>query len=278
MNKNKLVIIGKNSFIGENLYKSIKNKINTRLLSYEQFFKLSNKKIKSFDYVCNCSLNSEYNKSKYIEKNDIDLKIVKRIKNYKTNFIFLSSRKVYSNKNNIKENDKLNPKCNYSKNKVITEKKIFKLLPNKLIILRISNVLGLKKQSARRIHNSFIDNYIKFISSNEKYYYKNDYKDFITIQQFVKIFYHIIKKKLKGTYNVSLGKKIYINEILKWLNYKNLNKNKLLIKKNTNNYDSFTLNNKKLMNSIKIKINKSEIKKFCRIMGKKIYYQFNNSI
>ena len=76
MNKSKLVIIGKNSFIGENLYKSIKNKINTRLLSYEQFFKLNNKKIKSFNYVCNCSLNNEYSKSKYSEKNDIDVKIV----------------------------------------------------------------------------------------------------------------------------------------------------------------------------------------------------------
>ena len=278
MNNNKLLIIGKNSFLGKNLYKGIKNKINTCLISYEQFFKLNNKKIKSFDYVCNCSLNSEYNKSKYNEKNDIDVKIVKRIKNYKINFIFLSSRKVYSNKNNIKENDKLNPKCNYSKNKVITEKKIFKLLPNKLIILRISNVLGLKKQSARRIHNSFIDNYIKFISSNEKYYYKNDYKDFITIQQFIKIFYHIIKKKLKGTYNVSLGKKIYINEILKWLNYKNLNKNKFFIKKNTYPNDSFTLDNKKLINSTNLKITKLEVKKFCQSMGKKIYYRLNYSI
>ena len=278
MHKNKLLIIGKNSFLGKNLYKSIKNKIDARLLSYEEFLKLNKKKIKSFNYLCNCSLNTEYNKSKYKEKNDIDLKIVKKVKNYKINFIFLSSRKVYLNKKNIREDDKLAPKCNYSKNKVITEKKIFKLLPNKLIILRISNVLGLKNYSLRRTHNSFIDNYIKYISSNKKTYYENDYKDFITIEQFIKIFYNIIKNNLRGIYNVSLGKKIYIDEILKWLNYKNLNKNKLLIKKNTYNYDSFTLNNKKLMNSIKIKINKSEIKKFCRIMGKKIYYQFNNSI
>ena len=81
MNNNKLLIIGKNSFLGENLYKGVKNKINTCLISYEQFFKLNNKKIKSFSYVCNCSLNNEYNKSKYSEKNDIDVKIVKRIKN-----------------------------------------------------------------------------------------------------------------------------------------------------------------------------------------------------
>ena len=278
MHKNKLLIIGKNSFLGKNLYKHIKNKIDTHLLSYEEFLKLNIKKIKNFNYVCNCSLSVEYNKSKYKERNDIDLKIVKKIQNYEINFIFLSSRKIYSNKKNIKENDKLAPKCNYSRNKVITEKKIFKLLPNKLITLRVSNVLGLKTHSSRRTHTSFIDNYIKYISYNKKTYYRNDYKDFITIQQFIKIFYNIIKNNLRGTYNVGLGKKIYINEILKWLNYKNLNKNKFLIKKNTYPNDSFTLDNKKLMNSIKIKISKSEIKSFCKLIGKKIYYRFNYSI
>ena len=39
----------------------------------------------------------------------------------KNTFIFLSSRKVYKSKENIKENDRLNPLSNYSKNKLITE-------------------------------------------------------------------------------------------------------------------------------------------------------------
>jgi dTDP-4-dehydrorhamnose reductase len=219
-----------------------------------------------------------YNKSKYSEKNDIDLKIVKIIKNYKITFIFLSSRKIYSKKINIQENDKLKPKCNYSKNKLITEKKISKLLPSKLIILRVSNVLGLKDQSLRTTHTSFIDNYIKYLSSNKKIFYENDYKDFISINQFARIFYNILKYNLRGLYNVGLGKKIYINEILKWLNYKNLNKNKFFRKKNTNLNDSFTLNNKKLINLINIKITKSEVKKFCIRMGEKIYYRLNYKI
>ena len=277
MKKNKLLIIGKNSFLGKNLYRGIKKKIDTKLLSYEQFLKLSNKIIKNYNYLCNCSLSAEYNKCKYKEKNDIDLKIVKRIKNFKTNFIFFSSRKVYSNKNNISENDRLLPRCNYSKNKLITEKKISKLISDKLLILRISNVLGLKSPSLRGMHTSFIDNYIKFISSNEKIYYINDYKDFITIRQFIRIFYNIIKKNLTGTYNVSSGKKIYVNQILKWLNYKSSIKNKFFIKK-TKRGDSFTLNNKKLFKLIKIKIERLEIKKFCKTIGKKIYYQYYCSI
>jgi len=274
MRKDKLLIIGRNSFLGKNLYQYIKKKINTRLLSYKKFLKLNDKEIKKFNYLCNCSLNPKYNTSKYEKKNDIDLKIVKKIQNYKINFIFLSSRKIYFNKNNIKENDKLSPKCNYSKNKLTTEKKIRKLIPNKVTILRISNVIGLKDNNTKKVHSSFIDNYIKYIFSNKKIYYANDYKDFITIEQFVKIFYYIIKKKLKGTYNVSLGKKIYVNEMLKWLNYRNINKNKFLIKKNYYNKDSFTLNNEKLINFIKIRINKSDVKNFSKAIGKKIYYRF----
>ena len=243
MRKDKLLIIGRNSFLGKNLYQYIKKKINTRLLSYNKFLKLNDKEIKKFNYLCNCSLNPKYNTSKYEKKNDIDLKIVEKIQNYKINFIFLSSRKIYFNKNNIKENDKLSPKCNYSKNKLKTEKKIRKLIPDKVTILRISNVIGLKEDNTKKVHSSFIDNYIKYIFSNKKIYYVNDYKDFITIKQFVKIFYNIIKKKLKGTYNVSLGKKIYVNEMLKWLNYRNINKKKFLIKKNYYNKDSFNLNN-----------------------------------
>jgi len=278
MSKNKLLIIGKNSFIGKNLYRSIKNKIPTRLLSYEEFLKLNQKKIKRFNYLCNCSIDKRYNKLKYNEKNDIDLKIVKIIKNFKINFIFLSSRKIYSNKIRIKENEKLKPRCNYSKNKLVTEKKIFKLLPDKLIILRISNVLGLKDRNLRTTHTSFIDNYIKYLSSNQKVYYKNDYKDFISINQFTKIFYKILKYNLRGIYNIGLGKKIYVNEILKWLNYKNIIKNKFFAKKNAYRNDSFTLDNKKLINLIKIKITKLEVKKFCRSMGKKIYYRLNYSM
>jgi nucleoside-diphosphate-sugar epimerase len=275
MPNDKILIIGKNSFLGKNLYHYIKKKKNVRLLSYKKFLKLNNKEIKNFNYLCNCSINPKYNTSKYDEKNDIDLKIVKRIQNYKINFIFLSSRKVYFNKNNITENDKLSPRCDYSKNKLLTEKKILKLIPNKITVLRISNVIGLKADNKRKVHSSFIDNYIKYIFSIKKIYYINDYKDFITIKQFVRIFYNIIKKKLSGTYNVSLGKKIYINEILKWLNYKNANNNKFLIKKNCHYKDSFTLNNKKLLNLIKIKINKSEVKNFCKTIGKKIYYRSN---
>ena len=150
MDKKKLLIIGRNSFLGKSLYFGLKKKINTRLLSYEKFLKLEDKELKKINYICNCAINPKYVKLKYKKKNDIDLKIINKIINLDISFIFLSTRKVYLNKANIKETEKTNPKCNYSKNKLITEKAIYKLIKNKALILRISNILGLKKKKFKK--------------------------------------------------------------------------------------------------------------------------------
>ena len=271
--KKKLLIIGKNSFLAKNLYTALNNKINTHILSFENFRRLNKREISKYSHICNFAINLKYIKFKYKEKNDIDLEILKKIVNSNINFIFLSTRKIYENKNNIKETGSIIPKCNYSKNKFITENKITELLPKNFTILRVSNVLGLKENNFRKIHISFIDNYIKYLSSDNKTYYVNDYKDFITIKQFIKLFYLIFIKNIKGVYNVSLGKKIYISTLLKWLNFKNINSNKFLVKKNATLKDSFTLNNSKLLNILKIKIKRSEVKDFCKLIGKNIYFK-----
>ena len=41
--KKKIIIIGKNSFIGANLFKSLKNKFNTKIYNYQTFFKCTAK-------------------------------------------------------------------------------------------------------------------------------------------------------------------------------------------------------------------------------------------
>ena len=69
-----------------------------------------------------------------------------------------------------------------------------------------------------------------------------------------------MKKNPYGTYNVSLGKKVYIKEILDALNNKNLLKfKKIRIQKP----DNFYLNNTKLRKLIKINITKSELISYC---------------
>ena len=51
MKKKKLLIIGKNSFLGKNLYISLKNKINTHILSFKDFRKLTKKKINNYEVL-----------------------------------------------------------------------------------------------------------------------------------------------------------------------------------------------------------------------------------
>ena len=53
-------------------------------------------------------------------------------------------------------------------------------------------------------------------------YCKKTYKDFISIKKFNQIVFELVKKNLSGPFNVSLGKKIYIKQLIEWLNYYNL--------------------------------------------------------
>ena len=260
MIKKKLLLIGKYSFISSNLYLSLKNKLIIKKVSFEKFKKFKIKKIESFDYICNCSIHKKYINERYKNNNDIDYYVVKRLKNLSPKFIFLSSRKIYPSKPNLNENTFPNPRDSYSKNKLITENKIKKYLNSKLIILRISNIIGKPlKKSNRKVSQTFIDNFFKY-RKNQKVIYENHYKDFLSIDQFSKIFYEILIRDPIGIFNISLGKKVYISEILKVLNLKRSIK---FEKVDIKNKDSFYLNNKKLKKLIKIKITKMELLDYC---------------
>ena len=80
--------------------------------------------LNKFDYVINCSINKNYINKIYSENYDFDFKIVNKL-NKNTNFIFLSTRKIYKPKANIHEKSKVRCLNNYEKNKFITEKKNF---------------------------------------------------------------------------------------------------------------------------------------------------------
>ena len=78
---------------------------------------------------------------------------------------------------------------------------------------------------------------------------------------------NIIIKYLRGIFNVSNDKKIYLNDMVFWLN--KFNKKKILLKKNKIKNDCFFLNNKKLMSKIKIENSKRELKEYCLKISKK---------
>lgn len=268
--KKKILIIGKTSFLGSHLYSYLKNYFKVSKITYEKFNTLNIDIIKKYTHIINCAIHPKYHTNNYDPKYDIDIKISEKIKNINLKYIFFSTRKIYREKFNIKETDKIDTKCNYSKNKIKSEKKLFLLLKKKLIVLRISNILGKNNnfKNKRKIHKLFLDNYINFVKTNKKLVFNDNFKDFITINQFCRVIKKVITSKIYGTYNLSLGKKIYLKEIVNWLS--KFRENKIIINKKIDFKNSFTLSNKKLFSKINIDLKKNSVKNFCYKISKSI--------
>ena len=271
MNK-KILIIGQKGLLGSNLFKHFKiKKIKVYSLNFESLLKNQNKNINKFDIIINCTSNKKFIKNLYQIKNDNDLIVAKKIINLKTKLVILSTRKVYKAKFNIREQDKKKPSCNYSKNKLISEISIKKILTNRVLILRISNIINPPNNNKRKLHKTFSDIFFEMAKRGFIYKNKKIYKDFISIKKFNQIVFELIKKNSFGTFNVSLGKKIYINQLVTWLNFYNPREINIINPKNSFNNDNFTLNNRKLMHKIKIKNDVIDFKNECLKISKNFF-------
>tara|TARA_S200000501_G_scaffold365879_1_gene399908 strand:- start:1861 stop:2397 length:537 start_codon:yes stop_codon:yes gene_type:complete len=175
----------------------------------------------------------------------------------------LSSSKVYHPKEKISENSKKSPFTTYGKNKLITEKKVTKLIKNYLI-LRLSNIITRKKlKSKNSVTNTFFDIVRNNLMKKKIVFSKfNGYKDFLFFDDFCKLLLLSIKKNLKGIYNLSSNNKVELKKlaylISKITNFK--------VTFNDSKTDSFILNNYKLFKKLKFnqnlkKVNLSNIKK-----------------
>lgn len=272
---NKILIIGKNGFISSNLYEFFKkNKISSDCISFEKFFYKNKNYISTYTTIINCATNYNFVKKKYQKKFDFNLQIANKIYNYQNiKFVILSTRKVYKSRFNISEFGNINPKCNYSKNSYKSEIETKKIIPKqRLIILRISNLIGLHKFTKRKIHENFVFNFFKYAKSGLLVDTKNYYKDFLGVNKFSEIVYKLVKiKKCYGIFNVSIGKKIYLSKIVQWLNYYNKKKLKIVNSFKNYNTDNFTLNNKKLMNTLSIKNTINDLKLECLQVSKNFF-------
>ena len=256
-----IVVIGKNSFIGTNIYKNLYKYFNIKSYSFEKFIKLDMYKLSKVTHVINCSITKEYLNSSYKKKIDLDSLLINKIKQTKIKYVFLSTRKVYKPGECLTENSPKYPIGYYAKNKLISEKFLKEQIKNNYLILRISNVLGKRFNNHRKIHTTFLDNFLFYRSRNSSISFVDEYKDFITICQLCIVIKKLIEKNAKGTFNVSLGKKVYLSEITKWID-PIFAKKITFIKNNSLRKDSFTLNNSKLLRKIKIKITKKNLKIF----------------
>jgi len=261
----KILILGMTSSLSVEFSKYLKKKkILHTLKGLNKFLDLDEKKIEKFDIIINFCIHKNYLNKIYNKKYDLDLKIAKKISKLKIKFVMLSSAKVYSSGANLIENSRKKPDTNYGKNKLISEKNIIKYIKNHLI-LRLSNIITNKNNKSKTsVTNTFFDIVRNNLRKKKIIFPKNKtYKDFIFIDDFCKLLFFSIIKNLKGTYNLSSGKKIYLKKIA------------LLLSKITNfkisfidsKTDSFIVNNNKLIKKLNYK---QKMKKINFINLKKI--------
>jgi len=275
--KKKIIIIGKNGFIGSNLIKLLKKKFDIKSYGYRKFLNVNRKFLLNVNYVINCTSNKQYVNKKYSKKNDFDFQISKKIKDLNCKMIFLTSRKIYKLGDNLNESSKLKPNCNYSKNKLHTEKILLKNLKNRILILRISNLIGINKfrNNNNKIHKTFIDSFFLNVQRGIIFNNEKNYKDFLSINKFGEIIEKLINKKVVGIYNVSLGQKVYLTKLVNWLNLFNKNKYKSIDIPKGYKTECFYLNNDKLMKKINIKNKLIDLEKDCKSISKFFFKKKN---
>ena len=154
---------------------------------------------------------------------------------------------------------------------------IFQNLKNRILVLRISNLIGVHKYrgSNKKIHKTFIDIFFSKVQKGIIFNNAKNYKDFLSINKFNEIVEKLINKKAVGIYNVSLGKKVYLNKLIKWLNLFNKNKYKYIDTPKSYKTECFYLNNDKLMKKINIKNRLIDLENDCKTVSRVFFKKKN---
>ena len=210
----KVLIVGKDAYLATGIKEHFEGfDVDAVARAYEV------KNWEKYDAVVNFGIQPEHFSRLLNEDEMIDVQIAKELADH-TRFLFMSSRKVYGTDTRLKEyaeTDDLEPFDFYSKNKVNIEHELQDMLGDRLLILRISNIVGLppKKNSPTFVSwlNSELQNRGKVIVTADK----NARKDFITRTYLQNTIHALIAKEKHGIFNVGANFAYTTEELLKML-------------------------------------------------------------
>lgn len=282
LGKNKILITGAKGFLGYEILKFLSNKnkvIGTSRIKNKSYIHINYPKIrikerhlKGVNTVFHlASLDRDQVKKNIKYSNEINLSFTEElidmcIKKKVKNFIYFSSVGVYGDnlKNSVDELTKPKPKDIYSKLKYSVEKKILKKKKIKVVVLRLSNVIGKPSRISKGFLKLFLPDICNSALASKKIILKSDgkqYRDFIDLKLLLNIVSKIllnIKKINKNTiFNVSSGNPVQIIEAsYKVQNIMNTKfKKKIsIIKGKKTKEKKYKISNNKLKNFIKLKI------------------------
>lgn len=257
----RIVIIGSDSYLANGLYAYFKN-AQVEFLEFNNWQSNINL-LRQSDYVICFAIHPDFMKREMDYSEILDIQIAEAIKDSNAKFVFMSSRKVYGTTNECvihKETDKAEGFDFYSKNKVKTEKELCKILGNRLLILRIANILG---EPVQRVgYKTFIgwicENYIQtgklVVTQNA-----DAVKDFIPKNFLHRAIASLIENEATGIYNISSGFGTSVEKVLAgYVGKENL----ILQGQNDEKHDQFILDNSKLLNKTGLAISEKDIDKY----------------
>jgi len=207
MIKKKIIITGYSGYIGRNLISFLKKKkIKFRRANIKSLTKY---RLKNFTHFVHLNFYIKENKINILKNNREIEKVIKICTENKLFLIFPSTACFkYKNKKRISNNIKVINYYTYSKKKC--EKKI--LLSNlKYCILRIFNVYG--GNIKNRYYISFIVNQF-YKKKNLFIKFKNNYRDYIHVNDLCNLIYKVIIKNKTGIYEAGSGKNISIKKLV----------------------------------------------------------------
>lgn len=256
-----IALIGSDSYIATGLPEKLK-KHSVSYFNFNDWF-LHKEELKSSDYVICFCVSPEFSSRDMDCSEIIDIQIAETIKDSNAKFVFMSSRKVYGTTNKCvmhKETDRAEGFDFYSFNKVKTEKALQNILGNRVLILRIANILG--EPVFRTGYKTFIgwicENYIQ-TGKLEVTQNVNALKDFIPKDFLHKAISALIENNATGIYNISSGFGTSIEEVLAgYVGKENL----ILMGQDKEKQDQFVLDNEKLLKATGLSISEDDIDKY----------------
>ena len=227
------IITGANGYIGRNLIKKYKKKINFIIYKEDinNIKKISDFILKNdfeiFIHLAGLLRSSKKSKKEIYRTNSFSLKYIsKEVSKKNKKLIFISSSHVYKiKKTKLKENDKLKPTSIYGSSKLKAENLIIKNI-KKYCILRLFNLYGDYMPKG-----SFFSDIKSKIINKKKIIIDKSVRDFVHIDDICKLIFFVCKKNINGIFNASSGLSVSLVDIINFFEKKYNQKCKLLIKK-----------------------------------------------
>lgn len=207
-------IIGANAYLAENISAVLKDV--SLFARMDDWMDLDD--CDAFDWIINFSIQPDF-RTKILPHNElIDVNISNAIKDMKTKFVMISSRKIFGKYNCLKmfyETDRPNPMDFYAKNKVAAENAVLDMLPTRSLILRVANIIDFPSTRPDQrvfmgwIRDSMRDHGELNITENP-----GVKKDFITRGYFHRALRDLMNQNQTGVFNVGAGFAVSMRELL----------------------------------------------------------------